>query len=363
MGNFDTKCKDASTSSSSSSSAPARVDKRAEQAFVKLTGNSSNHLTFGMLKEVFSEGIAESLWKHLSDSKPFEDKVGLSEFSRYAPSLWGTSTDIYIRIFQPVLHLIKMCADAAGAGAVSGDEKFIGSLVHDMCKHGTTLEHVVEWKNSICPSLCNSLRDLVLSVLLDYDCNSTEYSSGILTPMQMWSWTPLYSSGVHGISVNRFENNVFDYRGPTVSIFHLTDKRLFVIATEDVWRHSASRFGGPGARLMQISPELNVFYGSNSIYCNFKIRSAAFGLSFTDKMKIDKDMGNVAAVEVWGCAPSSALEDQQRLRTWQKQQAEKIKKVPLPGNWDDNPDKTILEMAGFQFSNERKLMEMEGSKR
>ncbi|VDL84333.1 unnamed protein product [Nippostrongylus brasiliensis] len=276
MGNFDTKCKDASTSSSSSSSAPARVDKRAEQAFVKLTGNSSNHLTFGMLKEVFSEGIAESLWKHLSDSKPFEDKVGLSEFSRYAPSLWGTSTDIYIR---------------TGAGAVSGDEKFIGSLVHDMCKHGTTLEHVVEWKNSICPSLCNSLRDLVLS-------NSTEYSSGILTPMQMWSWTPLYSSGVHGISVNRFENNVFDYRGPTVSIFHLTDKRLFVIATEDVWRHSASRFGGPGARLMQISPELNVFYGSNSIYCNFKIRSAAFGLSFTDKMKIDKDMGNVAAVEV-----------------------------------------------------------------
>ncbi|KIH46848.1 hypothetical protein ANCDUO_23095 [Ancylostoma duodenale] len=152
-------------------------------------------------------------------------------------------------------------------------------------------------------------------------------------------WTPLYSSATHGISVNRFETNVFDYRGPTV--------------------HGSSRFGGSETMLFQLSPKLNRWEASSSIYCNFKIRSAAFGLSFQDVMKIDKDMGNVGAIEVWGCAASNALEDQQKLRVWQNQQAEKNKKVPLPGNWDDNPDKTILEMAGFQFSDERKRMDLE----
>ncbi|KHJ83535.1 hypothetical protein OESDEN_16767 [Oesophagostomum dentatum] len=64
-------------------------------------------------------------------------------------------------------------------------------------------------------------------------------------------------------------------------------------------------------------------------------------------------------LQVWGCAASSALEDQQKLKAWQNKQAEKHRKVPLPGNWDDNPDKTLLEMAGFKFSDERRRMELE----
>ncbi|EYC25908.1 hypothetical protein Y032_0011g1451 [Ancylostoma ceylanicum] len=184
---------------------------------------------------------------------------------------------------------------------------------------------------------------------------TTDYSSDILTPIQMWyiqcclpskyfatgssktdstssnstvkQWTPLYSSATHGISVNRFETNVFDYRGPTVSIFHLTDGNIFVLATEETWRHGSSRFGGAETVLFQLSPKLNRWEASSSIYCNFKIRSAVFGLSFQDVMKIDKDMSNVGAVEVWGCAASNALEDQQKLRVWQNQQAEKNKKI------------------------------------
>ncbi|KAK6039129.1 hypothetical protein COOONC_23367 [Cooperia oncophora] len=176
-----------------------------------------------------------------------------------------------------------------------------------MCKRGTSVEDVVSWKHAMCPSLCNALRDLVLHGFLGYAYESVEYSSEILTPMQMWyvqsnvnnSWTPLYSTAVHGISVNRFENNVFDYKGPTVSIFQLTDESIFVLATEDTWRHSANRYGGSATVLFEISPELRSFSSSSPpIYCNFKIRSAAFGLSFLEKMKIDKEMSNVTAIEV-----------------------------------------------------------------
>lgn len=176
-------------------------------------------------------------------------------------------------------------------------------------------------------------------------------------------WTPLYSSAIHGISVNRFENYVFDYKGPTVSVFQLNDSRIFVLATEDTWRHSASRYGGPKTKLFEVSPELKVWSPPSPIYCNFKIRSATFGISFSNVMKVDKEMGNVTAIEVWGCASFNALEDQKRLRVWQNQQKERNLKVPLPGNWDNNPDKTILEMAGFQFSDERKRMEMEKTAR
>ena len=49
-------------------------------------------------------------------------------------------------------------------------------------------------------------------------------------------WTPLYSSAQQGISTNRFEACVFGYKGPTVTIFKLADKRTLAIATDQEWR-------------------------------------------------------------------------------------------------------------------------------
>lgn len=57
-------------------------------------------------------------------------------------------------------------------------------------------------------------------------------------------------------------------------------------------------------------------------------------------------MSNVTAIEAWGCAGASTHEQQQKLKQWQGRQVEKNKKVPLPGRWEENPDRLLLEMAG-----------------
>uniref|UniRef100_A0A183F4P7 TLDc domain-containing protein n=1 Tax=Heligmosomoides polygyrus TaxID=6339 RepID=A0A183F4P7_HELPZ len=198
------------------------------------------------------------------------------------------------------------------------------------------------------------LRDLVLSVFFDYEYNRTEYSSDIVSPMQMWYLQCCLPVSFFPKNAQRQWNHV--------CIFYISRANCFGVSTYGqeyicfgpfalqiyYFRHSATRFGG-SAQLFEMSPGLKRFSSFSPIYCNFKIRSAAFGISFAERMKIDKEI-----FQVWGCAPTDALLDQQKLRAWQSKQAEKNKKVPLPGNWDDNPDKTILEMAGFEFSNERK---------
>lgn len=171
-----------------------------------------------------------------------------------------------------------------------------------------------------------------------------DYKSDILSPIQMWfvkcslppvffpkvcpqppptiliqaepeetiQWTPLYSSAMQGISVNRFDANVIDYRGPTVVVLHLTDKRVVVLASDQEWRlvlsvlprypsfrHSSHRFGGVNTTFLQLFPTImRVQNASNSIFCNYKLRATPFGLSFKEILKIDKDMSNIQDIEV-----------------------------------------------------------------
>ena len=49
-------------------------------------------------------------------------------------------------------------------------------------------------------------------------------------------------------------------------------------------------------------------------------------------------------VEVWACSGEEALQEQKKQKLWQKRQAQKH--AVIPRNWDDNPDKAIMEMAG-----------------
>lgn len=108
-----------------------------------------------------------------------------------------------------------------------------------------------------------------------------------------------------------------------------------------------------------------------AIYCNFRNRSSKFGISYGRISLVNESLSNVQRMEVWGCAGTEVLQEQSKQKCRQKQQAERnakvmdyihspkgtescIRKVPLPGNWEENADKAILEMAGHTFSNERR---------
>lgn len=54
-------------------------------------------------------------------------------------------------------------------------------------------------------------------------------------------------------------------------------------------------------------------------------------------------------IEVWGCAGMEALDEQRKMKHRHKLQTERNARVPLPGKWDDNPDKAILEMGKENF--------------
>ncbi|CAP33559.2 Protein CBG15190 [Caenorhabditis briggsae] len=297
------------------------------------------------LISLFDTDLAESLLKYFAGSKT-EKFISREQFQAKFTPLYGTSMDIYVKILQPVHHFVKVCSDAAGASAIKGDEEFISNLVKNMTngKIGEeATQEIIRWRRDNCEKFTLAAQNRVVSAVTGTKIPNPDYSSDILTPLQMWyvqsclpnfyfpakpmetpgagHWTPLYTSLQHGISTNRFETLVFDYRGPTVTVFRLKDERVVVLASDQEW--------------------------------SFK----------TTELKIGKDFDEVLDIEVWGCAGQGTLAEQQKLKNWQKQQTEKHKKVPLPGNWDDNPDKTLLEMAGFQFSNERAAMEMEAKKR
>lgn len=68
-------------------------------------------------------------------------------------------------------------------------------------------------------------------------------------------WTPLYNSDNDGLSVNRFEHHVTDYRGPTVTFLYAEGDRVFCLAIDCAWKQSIHFWGSADATLMQLSGE------------------------------------------------------------------------------------------------------------
>lgn len=93
---------------------------------------------------------------------------------------------------------------------------------------------------------------------------------------------------------------------------------------------------------------------AEKLYSNFNLKSGMYGIMYSSHFNIDGDMSDVGAIEAWGCGNEAILQEQLKQQARIQRAAQQKGTVPLPGDWDENPDKQILEMGGVHFSNERK---------
>lgn len=90
----------------------------------------------------------------------------LEQFSKHAQSLVGSSTDIYVKILQPTESLVNMCFSCASIPA-SSDVEFTKILIEAMTADGDTFSDVIQWKQAVCPGLCNSIQEKIFDVFYE----------------------------------------------------------------------------------------------------------------------------------------------------------------------------------------------------
>ncbi|KAF7630906.1 hypothetical protein Mgra_00008827 [Meloidogyne graminicola] len=334
-------------------------------------------INFNQFNTKVGEKLSKSLWNSLQNNS---DVINKEQFEQLAHQLSRISTFGLIKILMPVKNLFEICVESSNIQLNENDQFFINSFSEQMTSKGNDINKINSWIEENCPRLLEPVFNKINEIFFGKEnviLNNPK--SEILSSVQMFvlrqslpitifwpkptsidskeDWTYLYSSVQNGLSVNRFEANVFDYRGPTISIFHLINGQLFALVVDEELRNSCKPYGGPHCVLFKFFPEFKrIDMTSPALYCNFKNRSSKLGLYFGtfSEFSIDGDFNCVQQIEVWGCAGIEVLSDQKKIKYRQKMQTERNAKVPLPGNWEENPDKSILEMGGIKFSNERR---------
>ncbi|XP_078690872.1 uncharacterized protein LOC144921587 isoform X1 [Branchiostoma floridae x Branchiostoma belcheri] len=205
----------------------------------------------------------------------------------------------------------------------------------------------------------------VLSCILPirYTKNRAELAEQSKLPKWL-QWSQLYSSQKDGQSLTRFEHHVFSYKDPTILLISCTGGFTFCIAVDTEWRESTAAWGGLDCLLLQLTPEVWVLEeGEGMMFVNHHARTVKNGIYFgrnfdnpllslqsLDSIQTSEGEFAITNVEVWGCGDEGALKEQQRWRDWEHRQAEKTQKVKRPGrdDWQDNPDKFLLDMVGVE---------------
>ncbi|GMR39921.1 hypothetical protein PMAYCL1PPCAC_10116, partial [Pristionchus mayeri] len=315
----------------------------------------------------FGEEYGTLLWRYFTDGDE-SGGISIDRFAAKATPLFGSSTDIYVKIAGSGEVLLRIAGSLVEAAPDEREEVYLNVLRH-LKSFGDDWNAAVDWKHAEAERVADPLQlrfhaafstipvpSIPASHIVSPFCMFFLRASippGYLPP-QNYEWSILYSSVTSGMSTSRFESCVFGYKSRTLTLVR-TARGLYAIGADQEWRHSLAPFGGAEAFCIRLVPAPIVRRsGSSSLFCNLKLRASKMGISWKGgDLDLDKDLSQVLEMEVWACGGSKYLEEHAKLKVWQKNQTEKMKKVPLPGNWDDNVDKTILEMAGFQFSNER----------
>ncbi|XP_038059704.1 uncharacterized protein LOC119730751 isoform X2 [Patiria miniata] len=178
-------------------------------------------------------------------------------------------------------------------------------------------------------------------------------------------WDLLYSSSDHGLSTNRLQHHVFGYRGPTLMILSCDQGDVYAVAVDTEWREGTQSWGGSSCCVMRLMPDLQKLEeGENMIFFNDRSRNMPRGISigrnpkkkiltFKEGMEVvehNHRSESVRTLEIWGCGDSGTRTAQAKLKKMEMKDAERAAKVKLPGQWEDSPDRMLLEMGGVKVN-------------
>ncbi|KOX78957.1 Restriction of telomere capping protein 5 [Melipona quadrifasciata] len=187
-------------------------------------------------------------------------------------------------------------------------------------------------------------------------------------------WTLLYNSSEHGTGANRFLHHVLGYRGPTLLFIRTvspnedTSRPIYCICSAIEWRESHLYWGDEDTLGIELFPSYRIIEkGAKVLYLNTNIRGYPHGLRFGSNprspyINIDESFHSVSiagapypisSLEVWGCGDTKLRERQLEIKKWQVKEAEKQRIVKLSASdWQDHPDRYLLELAGRTSYNE-----------
>lgn len=171
----------------------------------------------------------------------------------------------------------------------------------------------------------------------------------------------MYSSNDQGLSTNRFKHHVFSYSAPTL-MFVSFDRHLYCVAVDSEWSDGVKRWGGPDCCLIQLLPVFKSLQtGSGMLYLNTLDRRLPKQLQVgvdVKRLPLQIDAGfssvkhygvelSLERLEMWGCGGESILKKQLSQKQWEQKEADKQKNCKLKlEDWNDNPDKELLNMGG-----------------